>query len=417
MSERVMLRVGEALSTRRPPLLLGIAVTLCYAGVALLRPGLPQGLAFVDPILLGLVAYAVVSMMYQGSPATSGARRLVPWVWFILLGSFLGLAQVGIPLWAISNLARTLFALMTFVCLWQLLVVARVERFAIAGTIVGFVITAGLLVVQASSTRGTALFPHSNYAGHYVVMAGFLLISVARAWWWKVLVILGLILAVQQTSSFGAIAMAVAMLGVYAFRALTRSTAILAVGLALLAIVGLFLATPSAADLVPDDSGGSWEISPTISEDRLDRSGDSRVDLWSQGFEAYLQSPLGLGPDGVKQRQVAVYRGHALEIHSDAIGYLIERGVLGLIGFVGLWVTLFRLARKGGLARVLMAGMIVQGMFRETMHYRHGWLLLALAFALDRRERPSDDEDVGEILEVHEVPSPLDNPGTTPSIA
>ena len=33
--------------------------------------------------------------------------------------------------------------------------------------------------------------------------------------------------------------------------------------------------------------------------------------------------------------------------------------------------------------------MLVQGLFRETMHYRHMWLLLALAFAIDYA-RPVD---------------------------
>ena len=57
------------------------------------------------------------------------ALRLLPWIWLILLGSFLGLTAVGIPNWAMTNLMRTVFALLTFVYCF---VVAR------TGTVAGY---------------------------------------------------------------------------------------------------------------------------------------------------------------------------------------------------------------------------------------------------------------------------------------
>jgi hypothetical protein len=73
----------------------------------------------------------------------------------------------------------------------------------------------------------------------------------------------------------------------------------------------------------------------------------------------------------------------ALEIHADALGYLVERGVIGLIGYLGLWFALWTFAERKGLARALIISLLVAGLFRETMHYRHGWLLLSVAFAVD----------------------------------
>lgn len=388
-------RVGENLAGRRAPRLLVAGVALAYLGVTLIKPDLPAGLSMVDFLLLGLCGYSLTSMTHQGSPATSGVVRMFPWLWCILLGSFLGLAGVGMAFWATDNLIRTTFALLTFVCFWHLLIAGRLQRAAIAGTVVGFALTCGFLLFASTNVRGQALFPHANYAGHYCAMATVICLSVARTWYWKVLALIGLAIALQQTSSFGAMAMAVAMGAVYVVRALTRYTAILATGLAILAIAGLFLATPQAADLVPSD-GSSWSLSETISEDRFDRSQSGRLQIWGQALEAWADSPLGVGPDGVRQRKVASLNGFYLEIHSDPLGYLVERGILGLIGFVGLWTTLILMARKRGIARVLIVGLLVSGFFRETMHYRHLWLLLALAFAIDHLRNQADAEAAAE---------------------
>jgi O-antigen ligase len=386
------LRIGEGLEARRAPLPLEIAVFVVFAGVVVMRPGLPSKFSFVDPVIFAVAAYSVVSMLYRGSPATSGALRLLPWIWLILLGSFLGLSAVGIPYWAMSNLARTMFALLTFVCFWHVISLARLQRAAIYGTAAGVAVTTLSLLSQAASYRAAAFFLHPNYAGHYMALATMVLFVVAKRWYLKALAAFALLVALQQTSSFGAIAMVVSMLAVYAVRVLSRNTAILAAALAVLAIGGLFLATPQAQDLVSNEDT-DWTFSDSLSGDRFERSGDTRLILWSQAIEAWAEEPLGIGPDGVRSRGVAVWRGHVLEIHSDSLGYVVERGIVGLIGFIGLWVVLFRLAPKGGLGRVLIVAMFVAGFFRETMHYRHMWLLLALAFAYDYAKRSPDDAD------------------------
>ena len=82
-------RIGENLAGRPTPQLLLVGAFLAYVGVTLIKPELPSGLASVDFLLLGLCGYALTSMTHQGSPATSGFVRLFPWLWCILLGSFL----------------------------------------------------------------------------------------------------------------------------------------------------------------------------------------------------------------------------------------------------------------------------------------------------------------------------------------
>ena len=69
------------------------------------------------------------------------------------------------------NLSRTVFALLTFVCMWHILTLAKLQRAAVIGTALGVFVTAASLAVGQSSYRGTAFFQHPNYAGHYMAMA------------------------------------------------------------------------------------------------------------------------------------------------------------------------------------------------------------------------------------------------------
>jgi hypothetical protein len=112
-----------------------------------------------------------------------------------------------------------------------------------------------------------------------------------------------------------------------------------------------------------------------------------------------LRSPWGIGPDGAKKREIVHLstQDKVQEIHADALGYLVERGPIGFIDYVALWLTLWTRAERKGVARLLMVALLVAGLFRETMHYRHGWLLLAVAFALDYwRRREREDAVVGD---------------------
>jgi O-antigen ligase len=162
----------------------------------------------------------------------------------------------------------------------------------------------------------------------------------------------------------------------------------MAVALIGVAVVGLFLLSPGA-DTV-STGNGSWQINGSISSERFDKSSGSRFDVWGSAWAAFAKEPLGVGPDGVHQRGIAILNGHQLEIHNDALGYLVERGIFGLIGFIGFWVVVWQAARRRGLARMFIVGALVQGMFRETFHYRHMWLIIAAAFVIDYRREQAE---------------------------
>lgn len=370
---------------------LSFFIVIAYAGLVLLRPALPDNLAFVDPLLLALSAIGLLSMTRIGSPATRAAARVLPWLWLVGLGSFIGLSSVGIPLWAVSNMFRTVLAFFTFFCLWHLLSVTRSERAAITGITIGLIVTTTALLTQASSVRGQAFFSHPNYAGHFTSMGAALLLAVSRTWRARAFALVALGVGIWQTASFGAIAMTLAMAGVLVFRSLKRSTALLAVVLIFVAIFGLFVSAPGVDGLPTIDE---WNVTGVLNQERFERSQGSRAEIWGKALAAYAETPWGVGPDGVAKREIAKYRGLALEIHADGLGYLVERGIPGIIGFVGLWIAIWRSTKPGGIAHVLIVGALVQGLFRETMHYRHLWLLIAVAAVFDQRATERDTDEV-----------------------
>jgi O-antigen ligase len=196
-------------------------------------------------------------------------------------------------------------------------------------------------------------------------------------------------------------AMGLALVAVGLYRVVGRQVTALAVVVVSTAIL-LVLLFGVSVQVEPDES--TLDVNRTVNPQRFERSRDGRLQLWSEGIDAWSESPLGVGPDGVKSRTIGVRggakeSGGAYEIHADALGYLVERGIIGLVGYFGLWITLWRSDSRRGIGRALITALLVAGLFRETMHYRHAWLLLAVAFALDYLR--SNERDEGD--EAHEL--------------
>jgi hypothetical protein len=60
--------------------------------------------------------------------------------------------------------------------------------------------------------------------------------------------------------------------------------------------------------------------------------------------------------------------------------------VIGLFGLLLLWYALLRLSPAGSAARAIVIAYIFGEIFRETLHYRHLWVFLAIALVAAENE-------------------------------
>jgi O-antigen ligase len=138
---------------------------------------------------------------------------------------------------------------------------------------------------------------------------------------------------------------------------------------------------------------------------RLDRSVNGRLAIWSNAWGAAGPRVLvGVGPGSAPEIPFArrtLRRG----LHNDYLAFLIERGILGLLGLLAFVVVLLRWSGRllqdrlpdgrrrwsvAGLAGAVVANLVL-ATNHESFHFRHVWVLFALTWAatqLMARARP-----------------------------
>lgn len=128
---------------------------------------------------------------------------------------------------------------------------------------------------------------------------------------------------------------------------------------------------------------------------RAERSSGGRFDLWQRGFDVFLYHGAflwGVGPENFREVD-----GHGNQLHSDFMAFLVERGLLGVLGLVLLaGVALGRSASliwmyhkhpdRAGLAGFIFLGAmvaaLVESLTHQVFHFRELWLVLALQEAM-----------------------------------
>jgi O-antigen ligase len=118
--------------------------------------------------------------------------------------------------------------------------------------------------------------------------------------------------------------------------------------------------------------------------DHLERTTSGRLDLWGAAIDQVIERPWGIGPGSSRNLQVLREGDDSKETHSEPLAFLSERGAIGLLGLVALWATLWRFAVPRGVGRAMILSLVVASFFRETSHYRHLWILLALVVTYER---------------------------------
>ncbi len=184
------------------------------------------------------------------------------------------------------------------------------------------------------------------------------------------------------TGSFGAmiqLGSGLGVLGVGALRRVRPATRQLTTLGFVGATVVLALAVGSGRQLLPEGDGTTG-----YNAAHFERSSTGRLELWGAALDQVVETPWGIGPGSSRNLEVLRQGERTTETHSEPLAFLSERGALGLLGLLALWATLWRFAVPGGVARAMIVGLVVASIVRETSHYRHLWVLLALVLTYER---------------------------------
>jgi len=370
---------------REIPRLVGAFLALGILLMGQLQLSLAQGMVLGDLMLITVIAWWVMASGNDGGRELG--RRLFPPLLFVLIGSLIALAPNGLPSWGVRDLALDLSAIFTFLAVYAVASQADKSQWAALrrATIASLVIVTVLLVRSGSGElRDSGSFPNPNVAGHFAVTvtATLLCLAVSRRQRWGVGIVGATAWAVS--GSFGALLQASAMTGYFLWQRQRRARTVVLIGI----MIGLM--SMAWMTLPTGDRWGSVTFAG-VSTGRLRRSSDGRLGLWADGFHEVFVTPWGAGPGAVHALGISTK-----ELHNEMLAYLVERGPLALVGLVLVVATLWRYANRDGPARTLLIGFVVASFFRETSHYRHLWISLALVLALESRQQlhrtPEDSE-------------------------
>lgn len=363
----------------------GILVALAIPLSSLLEPPIGPNLALVDVFILPMIVLGAASLIRRASPARRTVAKSMPWLWLILLGSTASLFGVGIPIWSLDTTARGLLSFAAFFSAWHLLC-AHTDAIRLGQRMsvwAGLLVAASVLVDGA--LRATGTFSNPNYAGHFLALSVPFIVSSRFRPITRVVIVGLLVGALIATLSFAAWAMVLGALAYQTLRApamaIKRPTQkVLRVGI----LMGLLASLAAATVISQPDSEDSGVPNAELAAHRFDSSSTTRVALWSGALALVPEYPLGVAPGGMVNRpSIMVLPERSANAHNDFLGYLVERGVIGLIGLCGLAYRLWAASVPSGLARVVLVEIGIGGFFHSTLHYRHLWLLLALAYAVD----------------------------------
>jgi O-antigen ligase len=386
---------------------------VAVAMLPLLTPGGPGNLAPVDP----LIALALAGcLLWAGK---SGHRLRFPYVApmaLLVAGGALGALAGPVPkdgivalsqdlwlvawCWAVANLASSHERLKVLLATWAYSAIAwAVALFA--GLIAGASALTGQTASEGSRTALT--FGDPSYCASYFFISIMIIWAskYPRRRSMRVAAYALLIAALVSTgSNSGMVSVIVgvataAVIGIYLRRGLVPAVAAFAV----LLLGGFVVASSVSWTEIQRNAHRSQYAFLRDGIGRGYASAAHREALFQQGIELYRTGgPLGQGPVSTKFRLRSEMAPLAKEAHDDYLAALIERGLLGLLGFTllvgALVLRIHNLARDRldeGFAAVVVrpnaligaiAGTLAAMAVYELLHVRHVWAMFAFVAAL-----------------------------------
>jgi O-antigen ligase len=321
--------------------------------------------------------------------------------WAIIAGSLIGLIWSSDATISMLVLAQDLYLYLWFVTTVHFFAYRlRMDVVAIAYVVVAC--TIGLMGAAdlyahvlgglfTAVQRSTGTFENPNMFGNYLNIGLFLAWSVGKGG--KPIMYLAipiLLVCILATGSNGAllsiIVAAAAVVAAYPSRKWAERIGILLVVAALgLAILGNW--TDRWTDAVMSRmSQGRSAVGGSVA-----RSAEERIPLWLDAIDSFEHFPLGVGPANFNRLGGTISRDYHGP-HNEYVGMLVERGPLGLGGWVGMLVCLalgVHAARSMSSAMPLaieplygvVAVIATHAGTMEVFHFRHVWMAFAVVAA------------------------------------
>lgn len=405
---------------------------LWLCGVMALLPigllPLPLNLTPVDVwIVIGL---PFVALTVFKRPLLPSAHYLVP-IWLILIASLASSFAAPSPSGALIVVVKELFLFAWFFALVTVLgrVNERVWRLTISAWL-WVAVGHGLLILAQFAVpefwrlfvdiagrsqdfnvyRPSGLAENANWAAYYQLL-GFVPFVLSRP---KLGVAAGagsvLFCSMLATGSMAALLAfaAATLVAVFALFVAGRAQALWNVSVRFV-LAGALLGSGLVLVVQSDDSYRARLESIVVG--RADRSSSGRFDLWMGGIEVLRERQvlaIGIGPENF--RHVA---RQGKQLHNDALAFIVERGVIGLIGLLLLCavavaraLTLVRRValRPAELSASLvvfvaaLAAALVESLTHQVFHFRAMWCVLALQEAvLLRTALPLDADEESKV--------------------
>lgn len=359
------------------------AVGALVAATALLRIGY-GGVTVADVVLLAVVAGVAGRIRKDPDVARLMGKSAMP-LWLFALGSAMSLAPVGFAGWAMLTLFTDAFLLAGFFAVYRLARGFDDAQWTAALRAIGatLAVVTVSVAVFGGGYRPEGTFTNPNYAAHWVAVAVLFIVQTWPGVAPRAVAVAAAGVVMIRTGSFGGMAVLAMGLFIVTLAHARRPQThlywrLLAVGLALFSV----FAGQRAFERLETDP--SLAINRGVSSARFQSSSDTRRELWERSLEAFADHPFGAAPHGIASRNLI---GRGAEPHNDYLALLVERGIVGALGFVAFVLVLWRWAPKNGVFRALALAVAAGAVFRETLHFRHLWVFLALALAWDKTRR------------------------------
>jgi O-antigen ligase len=415
------------------------------AAVALLPVLVPRGPGNTSPADLFAAVFLLLALL---ALAQRGRRLRVPAagaVALILAGSVVALALSSQPDVGLLTLLVDTYLLLLFIAITNHLSGERAERllrlilivWTVAALVWAAVLLAGyfhllpngvehLLQIRAKSHRGAGVSRNNpNLAGSYMMTSVCVLLASPwpRCRPLRLLAACWLLWAMFVTGSLGGLLGLAAGCAAWALGSYLRGgrtvrqvqgLAGVALLLGAVGLAGLVIAAGVPRVGLADVNTVSQQAKGSVLDNsvgRADKSFSGRLVLWSEAVvKTGPRAIVGIGPgeakdelqisNGSVNHDTGALTTHSM--HSDYLGFLIERGILGEAGLLLLYAALARRVwqvllvgrrRRIGVAAlgIAVVANAADSFFHETFHFRHAVVLFGLLWVAAELKPPTPE--------------------------